>query len=234
MMAEGHSIPTSSDGHKEWINKQISQVALILSKLTDIDTKQTNMAWSLEDIMKKLDTLSGTNIEVKRDAIVAPDSERSVDTTNFDDNGDLLERKLKTVADLEERQTQIMLLLETMNQAVVRDTQEILKQVRQMNEKQVDLKKDIKDLRDKWPLLRANIFGISFLVVGTSAFIVFTTVIIARKINKINLYYRLSISSIVSDILKRNKTSVSTAEIVNKLRDILVTPVENLKPDVAP
>ena len=71
-------------------------------------------------------------------------------------------------------------------------------------------------------------------MVGTSAFLVFTTVVIARKINKINQFYRVSISDIVSDILKRNKTSVNAEEMVSKLRGILrARAVESFKPGVA-
>lgn len=232
MMADSHTIPTLSDDNEKRINKQTSEFSIFLSKLVDIDTKQNNMTLCLRDVIEKLDTLSDTNIQVKGNDIVAPDVERS-GTTVTEDNGDIQERMLKSIADLEERQTRILFLLETMNISFVRDNEKVLNQVRQVNENQLELMKDVEDVRDKWSLLKANIFGISFLVVGTSAFIVLTTVIIARKINKLNLYYRMSISSIVTDILKRNKASVSTSEIVNKLRDILVTPVENLKLDAA-
>lgn len=231
-MAESQTIPTLLDDNEGQINKQTREFSIFLSKLLDIDTKQINIALCLGDVIKKLDTLSGTNIQVKRNDIVASDVERS-GTTVTEDNGDIQERMLKSISDLEERQTRILFLLETMNISFVHDNEKVLNQVRQVNENQVELMKDVEDVRDKWSLLKANIFGISFLVVGTSAFIVLTTMIIARKINKLNLYYRMSISSIVTDILKRNKASVSTSEIVNKLRDILVTPVENLKLDAA-
>ena len=223
MMAEDRAIPiTSFDVSEEWTNKQ---AALILSKLADIDKKQNSTELCLGNLMKKIDTLCGSYVDV------SPELESSNDAADGKNSGNIQKRMLKTETSIAERQTQIILLLENMNQTFIRDAQEILHQVGQMNEKQDDIKKNIDDLRNRWSLLRANIFGISFLVVGTSAFIVFTTVIIARKINKINQFYRVSISDVVTDILKRNKTSVNAAEIVSKLRGILVTPTRNLKPD---
>ena len=237
-MAEDDSILWTIDDKEQWMGQQANQAALILTRLADIDKQQNNMAMRLGDVMNKLNTMAGMqrdNSKVARDGNVALDrketGEHSGNTTSkqTSENEELRMTVLKSMADLEERQTQILVLLESMNKALVRENQEFVNQVREMREKQDDFQHGIVDLKEKWSLLSANIFRTSFLVIGTSAFIVFTTVVVARKINKRNLYYRLSISSIVSDILKRNKTSVSTAEIVSKLRDILVTPTANLK-----
>ena len=158
-MEKDRATPTSSNLREEpeWNDKQ---VALILSRLADLDKKQNHIELCIGDIEKKLDVLNCNNIEIASD----------VDHSVSENAAGSQERPTKADTSLAERQTQIILVLENMNQTIIRDNQEVLHQVRQMSEQQDELKTKIENLRSKWSMLRANIFGISFQWLGLQHF----------------------------------------------------------------